>query len=289
MSYTVHLQLGRVSNLPTIWTNVLAGATLAGGASAAQVVLLAVACSLLYTGGMYLNDAFDREIDARERPERPIPSGRISAGRVRALGVTLLAAGVLGVAIPSFAWADAGGWAAFASAVILAGVITVYDAWHKTNPLSPIVMGLCRALVYVTVALAVSGRAGAGVLGGASMLLLYIAGLTYLAMQENLTQVKNLWPLAALAAPFLYLLPALPGSPGLAVFYLVFLAWVGYCVALLVRREPRTIRHAVAGLIAGVSLLDALLIAHTGALSLAVLAALGFFLTLLTQRWVPGT
>ena len=45
---------------------------------------------------MYLNDAFDREIDARERPERPIPSGRIGAGPVFAIGFGLLAAGVLG-------------------------------------------------------------------------------------------------------------------------------------------------------------------------------------------------
>ena len=29
---TLHLRLGRVSNLPTVWTNVLAGAVLGGGA-----------------------------------------------------------------------------------------------------------------------------------------------------------------------------------------------------------------------------------------------------------------
>ena len=36
---------------------------------------------MFYIGGMYLNDAFDRDIDARERPERPIPSGHVGARR----------------------------------------------------------------------------------------------------------------------------------------------------------------------------------------------------------------
>ena len=34
--------------------------------------------SLMYLAGMALNDYADREIDAVERPSRPIPSGRIS-------------------------------------------------------------------------------------------------------------------------------------------------------------------------------------------------------------------
>jgi hypothetical protein len=41
-------------------------------------VLLSV--SLIYVAGMYLNDAFDRDYDAAERPTRPIPSGEVSAG-----------------------------------------------------------------------------------------------------------------------------------------------------------------------------------------------------------------
>ena len=58
------------------------------------MILLAAAFSLLYTGGMYLNDAFDREVDARERPERPIPSGRVRAGSVFAIGFGLLGMGI---------------------------------------------------------------------------------------------------------------------------------------------------------------------------------------------------
>src|SRR5580704_4567103 len=93
------LRLGRISNLPTVWTNVLAGAVLSGGEWRSWrlgVVLLAM--SLFYVGGMYLNDYFDRAIDARERPERPIPAGAVSAGAVATIGFCLIGAGALATA-----------------------------------------------------------------------------------------------------------------------------------------------------------------------------------------------
>ena len=79
MTLGVALRLGRVSNLPTVWTNTLAGIVLTGMAvNDARTVPILLAMSLFYVGGMYLNDAFDAEIDAEERAERPIPSGQIS-------------------------------------------------------------------------------------------------------------------------------------------------------------------------------------------------------------------
>ena len=61
---SVYLRLGRVSNLPTVWTNVVAGAVLSGAAPrAATLVALAAALSAFYVGGMYLNDGFDRDIE----------------------------------------------------------------------------------------------------------------------------------------------------------------------------------------------------------------------------------
>jgi UbiA prenyltransferase family protein len=286
-----------VSNLPTVWTNTLAGVTLAGAdVGPGRLALLALAFSLLYTGGMYLNDAFDREIDARERPERPIPSGRIGAGQVFAIGFGLLIAGVLVVGAAAVG-PTGGGLVAVASGALLAGVITAYDAWHKANPLSPVVMGLCRVLVYLTAALAVAGRIGPAVAGGAVVLLSYLIGLTYVARQENLTELRHLWPLAFLGAPFLYAWPAL-ATPGIATplhmglhigLYLVFLAWVALAVTGLVRPGRRDIRRAVVSLLAGISLLDALLISGAGDPSRAAWAVLGFVVTLALQRWVPGT
>ncbi|HEX2841078.1 UbiA family prenyltransferase [Hyphomicrobium sp.] len=167
------LRLARVSNLPTVWSNVLAASVLAGGVETGALAWVLVAMSALYTGGMVLNDAFDREIDARERPERPLPSGQISLSAVWIIGASLLAAGV-GV-LASFGAGGAMGGSALAAAILL------YDAWHKGNSLSPVIMGLCRALVYVTTALAAGAALSPAILGAALILLLYVVALTQLA------------------------------------------------------------------------------------------------------------
>jgi 4-hydroxybenzoate polyprenyltransferase len=281
----LYLGLGRVSNLPTVWTNVLAGIVLAGARPTAGAVLpLAAAGSLFYLGGMFLNDAFDRGIDARERPERPIPAGLIGASEVFAVGFGLLGAGWLLVA--ALAGPDS---PASMAALALGGAIVLYDVWHKQNPLSPVLMGLCRVLVYVTVALAVAPPLRAPVLWGSAALLAYLSGLTYVAKQENLADVRNLWPLGFLALPFVYGLPALDVGVVGTLAWLTLAAAVGRALQLLRGQTPRRIPRAVVTLIAGISLVDALLIARAGVPGGALLAMAAFPLTLGLQRYVSGT
>src|SRR4051794_23744960 len=57
-------------------------------------LLLLLASSCLYCGGMVWNDYFDLEQDSRERPFRPLPSGKVSLRAAAALGTLLLLAGV---------------------------------------------------------------------------------------------------------------------------------------------------------------------------------------------------
>ena len=45
----------------------------------ALLVVLGLAVSLFYVGGMYLNDAFDAGWERQHRPERPIPAGQVHA------------------------------------------------------------------------------------------------------------------------------------------------------------------------------------------------------------------
>ncbi len=76
------LILGRTSNLPTVWSNCLAGWWLGGGQNYGKLAVLLLGATLVYLGGMYLNDAFDEGFDAQYRRERPIPSGAIPANEV---------------------------------------------------------------------------------------------------------------------------------------------------------------------------------------------------------------
>lgn len=290
MTWADALRLGRVSNLPTVWTNMLAGIVLAGGAVLeAQSLVLFVAMSLFYLGGMYLNDAFDAEIDARERPERPIPSGRVGRGLVFAFGFAMLAVAVVLVGVIAARFAPAGPLWPVGSALGLAAAIVFYDFHHKSNPLSPVIMGLCRMLVYVTVGLCIVVPLPARLLIAAVLLLCYLIGLTYVAKQENFGKVENLWPLAFLAAPVVYGVMLAGDQPVAALFLLVFLGWMLLAIGFIKRRRPGDIPRAVVGLIAGISLLDALLVVGTGAIEIALLCVFGFAVTLMLQRYVPGT
>jgi 4-hydroxybenzoate polyprenyltransferase len=277
------LKLGRVSNLPTVWTNVLAGTVLAGGTPlSARTCIVVLAMSLFYIGGMFLNDYCDRNVDARERPGRPIPAGEISEKVVAGIALALLAAGVALVAMFGIA-AAAGGLA-------LALAIFGYDFFHKGNPVAPIIMGLCRALVYCAAASAAVGGVSGTVSIAAGAILAFTAGLTYAAQQENLDQIGNLWPLLLLAAPMIVALPALGhGILGILV-YVGLVICVCYAVYLLARLPVLgSVPRAVGYLIAGISLVDAALLASADASGWALLASTGFAATLLLQKYIPGT
>ena len=272
------LRLGRVSNLPTVWTNALAGAVLAGGAQAGTVAVAALSLSLLYVGGMWLNDAFDAEIDARERAARPIPQGEIRRGTVFAVGFALLAAGVV-AALPI---------GAGAVALALAGAVVLYDWSHKRTALGPVVMGATRLLAYLLGAVAAGGVTGAALLGALG-LMAYVVGLTYAARQEAYDRLDRAWPLAVLAVPLVLAAAAAPGSALALVLWLALAALVGVALRRLFRRARGDVPRAVVTLIAGVSLYDATLVAGAGAPGLALLAGAGFGLTLALQRLAPGT
>lgn len=281
-AWSLALRLGRVSNLPTVWSNVLAGAALSGHAGGGgELALLLLALSLIYVAGMYLNDAFDRRIDARERPERPIPAGLVSARLVFLAGYALLAAGVAVLA--------ALGAAAFLAGLCLAATVLVYDLWHKHNPFSPLLMGLCRMQVYLISGLALSAGALSGPLLLAALALLgYLIALTYVAKQEGRARLGRLAPLLGLAAPPLFLLSQ-PFQPWMLPFLLLSLAWTAHCLRLAWPGPDRDTPRAVGGLIAGIALVDALFIAAAGLPQWAALAALAAWLTLSWQRRVPGT
>lgn len=282
------LRLGRVSNLPTVWSNVLAAVVLSDAAPrAGTVLLLLLAMTLYYEAGMFLNDACDAGIDRRERPDRPIPRGDISAGTVFAAGFTMLVMAIGLVTAVATNAATGRPWAPIASGIALALAIVGYNLFHKNNPLSPLLMGACRALVYFTSALCVSGTLAAQVLFAAVLLLCYLIGLTYAAKHESGQPLTHYWPLLFLAVPFVAMAPS-TANPGTAVLLVLFLGWVIAAVRLIIGRA-RNIRRAIGCLIAGISLLDAVLIAASGQIAWAGAAVAAFAATLWLQRRVPGT
>src|SRR5437870_1291348 len=117
------LILGRVSNLPTVWSNCLAGWWLGGGGDFKNLTFLLAGATFLYIGGMFLNDAFDAEFDRRHRKERPIPSALIELKTVWRWGLAWLALGIFCLVWPGKVTGGLG--------LALALCIILYDAVHK--------------------------------------------------------------------------------------------------------------------------------------------------------------
>ena len=138
----------RPANLPTAAADIIAGAAIVGVFSKfnsafyqseliVDFSLLILASIFLYAGGVVLNDVFDVNIDAKERPERPIPSGVVSLKTASVLGAVLL---LLGVVMSFYCNVYAGG-----VSLIIAGAILLYDALAKHHSFfGPLVMGSCR-------------------------------------------------------------------------------------------------------------------------------------------------
>jgi 4-hydroxybenzoate polyprenyltransferase len=290
MKLSVALKLGRISNLPTVWSNVLTGMALAGAATAdCRLLLLVVSLSLFYVGGMFLNDAFDHGFDAKARPERPIPSGQVGAMQVHAFGFGMMAVGLALLAWVGYGYEPFTQWHPVVAGFALAAAIVFYNWHHKNNPLSPLVMGVCRMLVYLTAALAVTAVVPQAVIIAAVVLLCYLIGLTYAAKKEHLGRLENSWPLAFLAVPLIYGCYLAPAQPLVALPLAMLAAWSAYALWLLRRRKPGDVPRAVISLIAGISLLDAILLSGFGYFLFAALAVAAFAITLVLQRWITGT
>lgn len=210
-----YLLLSRVSNLPTVWSNVLAGFVAGASAeplsfavSAPTIAALVLSTSCFYTGGMFLNDAFDSGFDRKARPERPIPRGDVGAGEAFAIGGALL---VVGLAL---LWPHQ---TALIFGLALAACIVLYDATHKRSRVAPIVMGACRGIVYLTAA--ATGMVSTAAWIGAAVMLAYVAGLTVVARRAG---ADARWLIPALIAGIsivdaVFILVVQPSSIGLAV------------------------------------------------------------------------
>ena len=230
--WRAYLLLSRISNLPTVWSNVLAGSVLAAAAVRWPIFLrIALGISLLYTSGMFLNDAFDYQSDAVARPDRPLPAGEVSLLAAFVVGFVLMTVGWMIVASQGDTFGPA--WWGLA----LTAAIVYYNIRHKRDALGPLVMGICRGLVYCIAASAVARALTPAVFIAAVVMTAYVLSLTFVA--------KKLGPNAGVVIPIL---------------------------------------------IAGISAVDAVVIALAGGGVLLVLMAIAAgVLTLGLQRVVPGT
>lgn len=285
------LTLGRVSNLPTVWTNVLAAALVASSSGAHTPpsslgwTLLLAAASALYLAGMLLNDLFDADWDSRHQNPRPIALGQASRLQVALASAALLAVATL--AVLSLSRLAAQPLWLLASAAALFGLILAYNLLHKHYLHSVWLMGGCRAALYLTAAASLAAPT-ASLWLCALLLGTYISGLTYVARQEHLNRLTSLVPLLLMLSPALL---ALQGE-GL-MFWLMLLLWLGWLGRNyhrhLARPEQRNVRAFIGAGLSALPLYDGMVLALAG-VPLGSLICIGVFLLLPhLQRWVKPT
>lgn len=299
------LELARISNLPTVWTNVTAAWLLAGGPWLdARLGWLLLAGSLLYTGGMILNDAADVKHDREHKKERPIPKGDISSPAAWTAGLGMMGVGA-GVATLI---AGAGAWITIA----LVAAILFYDLYHKPWPGAVWVMGSCRVLLYLMAGSALLSSVTSSVRWMSTDVQIfalslgaYIVGLTMVARME--AKGARVPSLHALFAKGLLYAPALvalgywlsranwklvsilgdltPLAP--AAFIFIFIGMVKHATRVMRQGGP-AIGRAVGILLAGIAVVDALAVMQVSLPLACGFVALAPVLRL-WQRWIAAT
>lgn len=144
------LRLLRPINALMMGLAVLVGAALAGGLRPPswRGLLMGFATGFLMTGGaMALNDYCDREIDAVNRPDRPIPSGEVRPWEALALMAVLSLLGLL------LAWRTSPGCLLLAAFSWL--IMTLYSTVGKaTGLLGNLMVSACVSIPFLYGALA---------------------------------------------------------------------------------------------------------------------------------------
>ena len=306
------LTLGRISNLPTVWTNIFAGMMLSMYGQGiplfqlpihdtathpidiTQYLWMLVGASLVYVSGTTLNDAFDVTYDREHNPGRPIPSGIMKVWEVWALGFIEMAAG----AHILFHFANV----QILYLILLCGAILAYDAVHKKWGGSVWIMGSCRFFLWLAAASAVLGGHGldTGISGTAEIpnlvyvwslaLLLYIAGITYVARGEATGKLPSFpWPFFLLFCPvFLGFFFCLHSGQWLVLPIVMALAWGIRAGVVHAKRKGPNIGKGVALWLALITVADAMAVALVDPL-LGYLLLLGFPLCLFTQKYFAAT
>lgn len=265
------LASARVANLPGVACHVLAGGLLAwwlepGGLAAGPdhgipwpgIAWAALAGVLLCVAGNLLNDWHDVEWDRRHRPERALPSGHFKPRTFMISGTACLLAGV------AMMWVV--GPRPGLVALGIAGCIAIYTRCHKQSVWSVVPLALCRGLLPWMGALAVLAPAWEGheygwmVAAAGLALFFWVCGLSLDARGESTGAVRRRvlpWLLIGLAP----LLPAAVASWRYGAATALDLVPAAIWIAIVFGPLRHTAKQRVSGLLAGLPLVDFVVIA----------------------------
>lgn len=251
-----YLQLMRLPNVFTAIADIVAGYVIVRGLAVriAELGALVLATSGIYAAGCVLNDFCDREVDARERPSRPLPSGMVSGREALALTFFLFASGIFGAYLA--------GPDSFFLALAIVLFVIVYDTRSKRHDIAgPLNMAACRAgnlLLGMSPALALSLPFLFPLVS-----FCYIFLVTMFSRLETEGNADGRALLMAGGIGGIFLLFAVLAAGGdIAVDAFIYLALLACLVLPPLRRAlrektPHAVQRSVRSLIMGIPFLDA--------------------------------
>ncbi len=277
------LELVRLPNLFTIPGDILAGASLAliSKGEIPFIPPVVIISLLLYMSGLILNDYCDREIDKKQRPNRPIPSGRVSPHIALTTALALMSLAV----IISYLIGSV-----FGVTLGLLVLIVLYNGPARKIPwLGMLVMGLCRGCNVLLGAALGKNPFSYMVLIGAGGETLYVAAVSALAYNETKgppSLTKQWLPFLSLFTFSAFLFPVEEVSIAGIFMLLVTFGWV-FSVCRTTGRDSKQVPEKIGELIHGLILVQCTLIAFSmgknvgfGVYHLSAIVFLFFLLTL---------
>jgi hypothetical protein len=262
------MRLGRFSATPLFISNAFAGAALAAPlAYGIDLVLILIAMALVSIGGMYLDDVL-----GHQSPNATPDPARTAWG----IPVALFAASLLLLAIVGVTSLIAG--------VVLIVAIVIYDAWHAGLVARSVLMGLIRVLVYVVAFSAFASSPSWPFVVWGAVMVVYVVGLTLIPRTVSRSGADRYGPLALVLLPAAIAIATDPVDVLVWSLSVAVVLWVAHSVSFAWRSSNRQVGGSVARLIAGISLVDAVVLATREEWWGALLAMICLALTMMFQR-----
>lgn len=262
------LRLGRFSATPLFISNAFAGAALAAPlAYSIDLVLVLIAMALVSIGGMYLDDVL-----GRPNPDTSSTPTRNAWG----IPVALFAASLLFLAV-------VGGRSLIAGVALIVAIV-IYDAWRGGSRARSVLMGLIRVLVYVVAFLAFASSPSWTLVVWGAVMAVYVVGLTMIPGTVSQSGTERYGPLALVLLPAAIAIAMEPVDVLVWSLSVAVVLWVVHSVSHAWRSSNRQVGGAVARLIAGISLVDAVVLATREEWWGALLAMTCLVLTMMFQR-----
>ena len=265
-----YFQLVRFPGIFTAFTNVLLGYFVVQGDTFGLHLLgpLLATSGCLFLAGMSLNDYFDKKIDKKERPERPIPSGKVSPKNALFLGIILLIiANIFSIFV---------GFETVIVTIVMSLLIFSYDFKIKNFPVIGILT--LSSVRFLNVILGTSIAFNSEIVYIAIPLAIFVAGISIFARTEGLSysrksEMLNLvFILSTIVTTIIIILDKITivqlGFLGL------FIVSVFFPYAIFKDKTVKSVRKKISYQLLAIIILDATIISAFAELSYAVIAIL---------------